>query len=180
MATAESLPPSVVPEPDWVPVDPFPEIERVRSFVSGEPSGDRLHLAYYRRGSDGRLVGTAWFGPGCEGPPGFAHGGSVAAVLDEAMGAAAWIERHAALVVRLVVDLRRMLPLETDTVFEAWITDVAGRKVTVRATLVDARGNLVAESEGLFIILSPEQMDGIMAEVDRRREAAGRESENAP
>lgn len=168
MAIADSLPPPVVPEPGWVPVNPFPEIERTRSFVSGDPDGDRLRLAYYRRDSDGRLVGKAWFGPGCQGPPGFAHGGSVAAVLDEAMGAAAWLEQHAALVVRLVVDVRRMLPLGTETVFEAWMTDVQGRKVTVRATLVDPQGNLVAEAEGLFIVLSPEQMDGIKAQIERR------------
>lgn len=171
MAIVDSTPPSVLPGPDWVPVNPFPDIDRVRSFVSGEPHGDRLRLTYYRRGSDGRLVGTAWFGPGCEGPPGAAHGGSVAAVLDEAMGAAAWLEQHTALIVRLTVDLRRMLPLGTEAAFEAWVTAVWGRKVTVRATLTDPQGNIVAESEGLFITLLPEQMDGIRAEVERRREA---------
>lgn len=179
MATADSAPASLVPGPDWAPVDPFPELDRVRSFVSGDASDDRLRLRYYRRGSDGRLVGTAWFGPGSEGPPGFAHGGAIAAVLDEAMGAAAWLEQHAALLVRLTVDLRQMLALDTEAVFDAWITAVAGRKVTVRATLVDPRAGLIAESEGLFIVLSPQQMEGLKAEIERRRAAGGRKAEAA-
>ena len=49
-------------------------------------------------------VGVAYAGgsgPPIEGPPGHAHGGSMAAVLDEAMGAAAWMEGHLVVAVRL-------------------------------------------------------------------------------
>lgn len=60
-----------------------------RQFLQGHPD---LRLAYYRNlEKDERghhvLLGRAFFGSaGCEGPPGHAHGGSMAAVLDEAMG----------------------------------------------------------------------------------------------
>ena len=82
-------------EVGWTPIDPLGSVGTGRSFVSGEPDGDRLRVCYYRRDRDGALVGKIWFGPGAEGPPGHAHGGSMAAVLDEAMGAGAWLAGHA-------------------------------------------------------------------------------------
>jgi len=52
-----------------------------RSFVSGDPDGNRLRAKYFIREKDSHIIGHVWFGPGSEGPPGFAHGGSISAVL---------------------------------------------------------------------------------------------------
>jgi acyl-coenzyme A thioesterase PaaI-like protein len=114
-------------------------------------------VAYFRdRG--GRLVGRAWFGPGAEGPPEHAHGGSVAAVLDEAMGAAAWMAGYPVVAARLSVDFRRMLPLGTDCLLEAWVDGVEGRKVQVRGRLTGEGVELFAEAQGLFIQLDEERL----------------------
>lgn len=83
------------------------------SFVSGDPFGNRIRVRYFKRERDGALVGKVWFGPGAEGPPGHAHGGSMAAVLDEALGAAAWMSGHPVVAAKLVTVFRRMLPLGT-------------------------------------------------------------------
>ena len=48
-------------------------------------------IHYFRTGPDRSLRAKVLFGPGTQGPPGHAHGGSMAAVLDEAMGGAAWM-----------------------------------------------------------------------------------------
>lgn len=74
----------------WEPIDPFRAISRP-FFVSGDADDDRLRVAYFRRNEDDALLATVWFGSKAEGPPHHAHGGSIAAVLDEAMGASAWI-----------------------------------------------------------------------------------------
>ncbi len=148
-------PPAVVPEPGWQPIEPL-RLEGGRgSFVSGNPEGDRLRVRYFRRPEDRRLVGRAWFGPGAEGPPGHAHGGSIAAVLDEAMGAAAWIEGHIVVAVRLDTGFRRMLPLGTDATLEAWVDRVDGRKVWTHGRLLDAGGEPFAEADALFVKLDP-------------------------
>lgn len=139
-----------------LPVNPFPELPTQASFVSGEPHGDRLRVDYFRREEDDVVVARVWFGPGSEGPPGYAHGGSVAAVLDEAMGAAAWLRGHTAVAARLVVDFRRMVEVATDARAEAWVVKHEGRKVTTRAKLLDAAGMLLAEAEGLFVELDAE------------------------
>lgn len=148
-------PPPVVAEPGWVPFKPF-RLEAGRgTFVSSDTPGDRLRVAYFERTESPRLVGRAWFGPGAEGPPGHAHGGSIAAVLDEGMGAAVWLEGRIAVAVRLVTDFRRMLPLGTDARLEAWVVGSERRKMEARGRLVGADGTLFAESEGLFVDIDP-------------------------
>ena len=163
--TAEAAAPPVEPDEGWTPVDPL-RIEGGRgSFVSGEPEGQRLRVAYFRRASDGRLVGRAWFGPGTAGPPGHAHGGSMAAVLDEAMGAAAWMAGHPVVAVHLETDFKRMLPLGTDATFEAWVERVEGRKVHTRAVLTDREGEPFAEASAIFVRLDKTRLAPVLAEL---------------
>ena len=145
--------PAVVALPGWRPVEPF-RLEGGRgSFVSRDPEGDRLRVSYFLRDSDQRLVGRAWFGPGAQGPPGQAHGGSMASVLDEAMGAAAWIAGHLVVAVQLNTSFRKMLPLGTDALMEAWVERIEGRKVYTRGRLLDEQGEPFAEAEAIFLEL---------------------------
>lgn len=148
--------PDLVPPDGAVPVSPFPGPPR--SFVSGDPGGNRLRVAYFRRERDGVLLARVWFGRGAEGPPGYAHGGSVAAVLDEAMGAAAWVAGHPSIAARIAVDFRHFVPLGLDGLIEAWVDGVDGRKITTRARLLDGDGRALAEGGGLFVKLTAEQI----------------------
>lgn len=147
--------PTAIAPPGGAPIYPFPGPPQ--SFVSGDPHGHRLRVAYFRL-EDGRLTARAWFGRGAEGPPGYAHGGSVAAVLDEAMGAAAWSGGHPSIAARIEVDFRLPVPLGIDAVVEMNVEKVDGRKITTRARLLDADGRMLAESAGLFVRLSDDQI----------------------
>ncbi|HEV8632473.1 MAG TPA: PaaI family thioesterase [Thermoanaerobaculia bacterium] len=172
---SRTLPPPVAAASGWQPLDPF-RLEGGRgSFVSGDPQGDTLRVAYFRRVADGRLVGRAWFGPGSAGPPGHAHGGSMAAVLDEAMGAAAWMAGHIAVAAHLATDFRAMLPLGTDALLEAWVERRDERKVWTAGTLRGDDGTLFAEGEALFIRLDAERDRALLA---RAAEAMGRKLED--
>jgi acyl-coenzyme A thioesterase PaaI-like protein len=143
---------------DWTPVVPYPGAGTRRSFIHGGADDDRLRVSYFRRERDGALVARVHFGPGSEGPPGVAHGGAVAAALDDVMGAGVWLAGHPAVAARIVVDFREMVPLGLDAVIETRIEATEGRKVRIRAWLtIDER--VLAESEGLFVILGQEQLD---------------------
>ena len=139
--------------PDWTPIQPFPRNDTRRSFVSDDPEGDRLRVVYYRSGDEPVLRATVWFGPGTEGPPGYAHGGSVAAALDEALGATAWMLGHRVVVARLAVDFRNPVPLGIDATIEASLVGIERRKVTCRARLTH-NGTLLAEAEGLCVMIA--------------------------
>lgn len=174
--TAHLTPPPVEADAGWIPIDPFPAPGPPVSFVSPGPTGGRLRVAYFRRASDGRLVGRAWFGPETEGPPGHAHGGSIASVLDETLGAVAWAAGHPVVVASLTVDFRQLLPLGTDAAFEAWIEKMEGRKIWTRARLLGPSGQLLAEGRALCVTLNDEHVEKFRAH-ERRRRAPRREAE---
>ena len=100
------------PEPGCAKAE-LPFLALADTFVSGDPSGHRLNVRYYLRSADGVLRAKVLFGPGTQGPPGHAHGGSMAALLDEAMGGAAWLAGHPVVAAQLNIKFSRMLPLGT-------------------------------------------------------------------
>jgi acyl-coenzyme A thioesterase PaaI-like protein len=157
MSSETTGPPEVIPEAGWTPIEPFRLEGGVGGFVTGSPEGNRLRVRYFLRSGDGRLVGRAWFGPGAQGPPGHAHGGAIAAVLDEAMGAAAWVAGHIAVAARLDISFQHMLPLGIDATLEAWVDREEGRKIWTGGRLLDGEGKPFAAAEGLFIELPPER-----------------------
>jgi acyl-coenzyme A thioesterase PaaI-like protein len=138
-------------EADWSPFDAPALVGESLRFVSGEPDGNRYRVRYYRD-SGQQLRARIWFGPDTEGPPGNAHGGSVAAVLDEVLGLAAWAAGYPIVVGNLNVSFRNLLPLEKVVTVESRVVSAEGRKVMVHGRIF--RGDTVyAEGECLCITL---------------------------
>ena len=154
-----SVTPRLDGEDGWEPLRRFNESRTAESYVSGDRDGRRLRLRYFRRSSDGALVARAWFGPGCQGPPGHAHGGATAALLDEAMGFCCWLAGHRVVAAHIEVDFRGMVPVGTVATLEAAVERIEGRKVFPRARLLLPDGTLVAESTGLFLELAAAQLE---------------------
>jgi len=157
-------PPPLDVDPGWVPLWPFPALSEGKSFVSGHQAAGRMRVAYFRKPDDDRLLARAWFGPGAEGPPSHAHGGAIAAVLDEAMGGVCWMNGHAVLAARLTITYLRPVPLGTDATVDAWIDLIEGRKVSTRGRLLDRDGSPFAEADGLFVVIKPD----VLQAFDRR------------
>jgi acyl-coenzyme A thioesterase PaaI-like protein len=144
--------PVATPEPGWEPVVPFPSPEG--TFLH---EGDRVRIAYFRRPNEPQLFAKAWFGARTMGPPGHVHGGAMAATLDEAMGAAAWMNNHPCVAATITISFLAMLPIDTETIVEARIDRVEGRKIHLSSTLTGPSGRIVAQGTALFIVLKDEQ-----------------------
>ena len=115
-----------------------------------------MRIAYFRKAGGPELYAKAWFGVKTMGPPGHVHGGAMAAALDEAMGAVSWMNGHRVVAATITVTFLAMLPIETETILEASIGRVEGRKISTRSSLTNPHGQKVAEAEGLFIVLKEE------------------------
>lgn len=137
-------------EPEWEPFDAPSLVGNSLRFVSGEPEGDRFRVTYFKN-NKGQLIARAWFGPETEGPPGHAHGGAMAAVLDEVLGLAAWAAGQPIVVGNLNIHFRQLLPLLTVMQVESEVVKIDGRKVTVHGQIVDAEGAVYAEADCLCI-----------------------------
>jgi acyl-coenzyme A thioesterase PaaI-like protein len=140
-----------------IPVQPFPTGPSTRSFVSGDAaSAERTRVEYYRDPATNHLHAKVWFGPHTEGPPESVHGGAIAAVLDEAMGAVCWMNGHPVVGARITINYRHLTPLGFAGHVESWIERIEGRKIFIRSRLSDAASKVHAEGEALFIELAPE------------------------
>ncbi len=139
-------------EPDWTFFDAPALVGDSLRFVSGNPDGNRFRVRYYRD-ADQHLHARIWFGPETEGPPGHAHGGSIAAVMDEALGLAAWAEGYPVVVGNLNVSFRAMLPLQKVVTLESRVVSVEGRKVMVHGRIFCDEETTYAEGQCLCITI---------------------------
>ena len=144
--------PELAGAPGWSNFDAPALVGDSLRFVSGDPTGKRFRVRYYRN-VDGALVARVWFGPETEGPPGHAHGGAIAAVLDEVLGLAAWAAGYAIVVGKLNIHFQKLLPLRTVVQVDSSIVSAEGRKVLVRGRIHGPDGLTFAEAECLCITL---------------------------
>ena len=101
-----------------------------------------------------------------EGAPGYAHGGAVSTILDDALGMLLFVLRRPAVTARLEVDFRRPAYLGRPFDVEAWVDQVDGRKLWMRAELHEG-GELVAAARSLFLEVAPEHFArGVKASED--------------
>lgn len=121
-------------ETGWTAFDAPSLVGASLRFVSGEPDGDRYRVRYYRNPA-GELRARVWFGPETEGPPGHAHGGAMAAVLDEVLGLAAWAAGYPIVVGNLNVSFKQLLPLQRVVTVESEVVSAIGRKVLVHGRI---------------------------------------------
>lgn len=112
------------------------------------PAGLRADL--YRDGEVIRCPFT--FRAPQEGPPRHAHGGSIAALLDEIMGAAAWSRRHNLLAVHLEFDYRRPIPLGTELMALGWVRSEGNRSIKVAGEIRLPDGTTAVQALGVFAI----------------------------
>ena len=136
---------------DWIPFDAPSLVGESLRFVSGEPDGNRFRVRYYRDGAE-QLQARIWFGPETEGPPGHAHGGSMAAVLDEVLGLAAWAAGYPIVVGNLNISFRNLLPLQQVVTVESRVVSAEGRKVMVHGRICSGE-TIYAEGECLCITI---------------------------
>jgi len=139
-------------EAGWTPFDAPSLVGESLRFVSGDPDGNRFRVRYYRDGEQ-QLKARIWFGPETEGPPGKAHGGAMAAVLDEVLGLAAWAAGYSIVVGNLNVGFRNLLPLQQVVTVESRIVSAEGRKVMVHGRICSGE-TVYAEGECLCITIA--------------------------
>ena len=143
---------------DWVEAEPFPRGHTKHSFISGDRTSLAIRVRYFKHRTDGTIHARAWFGPETEGPPGHVHGGAQASLLDEVMGAAAWLSGHKVLAAKLEINFRKPLPLLTVLTARSRIERIDGKKVYVRSELVSDADVILSEGSGLFVVINPAEL----------------------
>jgi uncharacterized protein (TIGR00369 family) len=92
------------------------------------------------------------------GPPGHAHGGIIATILDEAMGKVNKLRHVVALTREMKVEYLRPVPLGMRLTAEGREKYVRGREHINVAEIRTEDGRVLARSRGKFIKIDPEKM----------------------
>ncbi len=103
-----------------------------RCFGCGEAHPTGLHLSATT--PDGEIV-TAEFtvGEAHQGAPGLAHGGVLAAAMDEVIGMSIWLLQRPFVTARLETDFVLPVPVGTTLHLRSWCNGLAGRKAYLEA-----------------------------------------------
>jgi uncharacterized protein (TIGR00369 family) len=93
-----------------------------------------------------------------QGPPGHAHGGIIATILDEAMGKVNKFSNVVALTRTMNVEYLKPVPLGKQLTVIGRAESVLGREYVNVAEVVGDKGEVLARSTGTFITVDPGRM----------------------
>jgi uncharacterized protein (TIGR00369 family) len=105
----------------------------------------------YRVLEDGTVAADFTIGDAQQGPPGYAHGGALASLIDEAMGAACWFSGNRGLSVHLGFDYKQAVPVGATVHVSGQVDRREGRKIFTIGSIRLADGSVAVSGEGIFV-----------------------------
>ncbi len=108
-----------------------------------------------------RARGSFTLGPNYAGGGGFAHGGIIAVVLDEAMGKLSKLTDEKAVTAEMSIDYRKPVPVDQPIVVEGWQEQQNGRNRFRIAEIRDLRGAVLARGKGRFVVVDHKHFAGV-------------------
>lgn len=100
-----------------------------------------------------RTHGNFVLGPNYAGGAGFAHGGIIAVLLDEAMGKLSKLTDERAVTAELSIEYKKPVPVDAEIVVAGWQEEVKGRNRFRIGEIRDVQGNLLARGRGRFVVV---------------------------
>ena len=116
---------------------------------------------YVLKGCEGgvgsQLIGAVHFGPGAESHRGLCHGGTMCSLMDDVVGwtgfcATGVCKPWSGFTVQINTALKKPVDVGAWLRLEGEIVKIEGRKVSVRARLLDFDGAIHCEAEGLVVL----------------------------
>jgi len=129
-----------------------------RCFACGKDNPDGMHLKFFFDEGHRRAWSRFKLPRRYQGPPGHAHGGIIATILDEAMGKVNKLRSVVALTASMQVEYLRPVPLGKTLIAEGSERSVRGRRHSNTAEIRSEDGQVLARSKGIFIAVDPERM----------------------
>ena len=124
-----------------------------RCFGCGAANPAGMKLAFELDLDARRSRGSFVLGPNYAGGAGFAHGGIIAVVLDEAMGKLSRLAEESAVTAEMNIEYKKPVPIDQPIVVQGWQEDAKGRNRFRVAEIHDQHGNLLARGKGRFVIV---------------------------
>lgn len=149
MTTSRFLTGAIVPVADRGALDGLSTFHLERCFGCGpaNPAGLGIRPRY----EGDKVVAELEFAPRFEGGPAVAHGGAVAAFMDDLLGFVMMAHQRPAVTARLQVHYLLPVPLGLTVRGEAWLAASEGPKLLAEGVGTAPDGRRLFEAEGLFV-----------------------------
>jgi uncharacterized protein (TIGR00369 family) len=125
-----------------------------KCFGCGGDSAGGMKLTFEQDNVNRRIVGRFVLGERYQGGGGFAHGGIIALLLDEAMGKVCRFREVHAVTAELTVDFLKPVSVEQEIVVEGREIDQKGRNLFMMGEIRNGSGEVLARGRGRFVIIS--------------------------
>src|SRR6201997_3744445 len=122
-------------------------------FGCGGANGAGMKLAFDLLVDERKARGKFVLGPRYGGGAGFAHGGIIAVLLDEAMGKISKLTEERAVTAELSIEYRKPVPVDGEIIVSGWQESGNGRNRFRVGEIHDAQGNLLARGHGRFVVV---------------------------
>ncbi len=137
---------------DTVRLEPNPTNQ---CFGCGGANAGGMKLTFEQDNVNRRIVGRFVLGERYQGGGGFAHGGIIALLLDEAMGKVCRFREVRAVTAELAVEYLKPVRVENEIVVEGYETEMQGRNLFMTGEIRNGSGDVLARGKGRFVIIKP-------------------------
>jgi uncharacterized protein (TIGR00369 family) len=142
----------------------YMKMQKNNCFVCGPDNPDGMHLKFILDEARQTFVCNFRLSNRYVGPPGHAHGGIIACILDDAMGKVNKLHHVIALTKEMTVEYLKPVPLHKPLRVEGREVSVHGRQHINMAEILNENNEVLARSQGTFIAIDPEKMFGKFVE----------------
>ena len=124
-------------------------------FGCGGDNAFGMKLTFEQDNVNRRIVGRFVLGNRYQGGGGFAHGGIIALLLDEAMGKVCRFREVRAVTAELSVEYLKPVAIDKEIVVEGREKEMQGRNLFLTAEIRNGSGDVLARGNGRFVIVAP-------------------------
>ena len=136
---------------DTIRLDPNPAN---KCFGCGGDNAAGMKLAFEQDNVNRRIIGRFVLGERYQGGAGFAHGGIIAVLLDEAMGKVCRFREVRAVTAELSVEFLKPVNVADEIIVEGHETEMRGRNLFMAGEIRNGSGDVLARAKARFVVIS--------------------------
>ena len=125
-----------------------------KCFGCGGANNGGMKLTFEQDNVNRRIVGRFVLGERYQGGAGYAHGGIIAVLLDEAMGKVCRFRDVRAVTAELTVEYLKPVKVDQEIVVEGRETEMKGRNLFLVGEIRNGADEVLARGRGRFVIIS--------------------------
>jgi uncharacterized protein (TIGR00369 family) len=136
----------------------YMNLQKNNCFVCGQDNPDGMRLKFILDEARQTFICNFRLSNRYTGPPGHAHGGIIASILDDAMGKVNKLHHVVALTREMTVEYLKPVPLHQPLRVEGREIEKRGRTHVNAAEILNENNEVLARSRGIFIAIDPQKM----------------------